>query len=121
MRLIDAITDPGVARRILECLALPGRAAPLAPASELDLGSTIGGRDCDAASAEADSDPDFDFDQSADDGPDLERRIPRVRSRGEREGLPNERHCWASGVQPCVGGRESSKSPRRRTRPQTVG
>lgn len=67
MRLIDAITDPGVARRILECLALPGRAAPLAPASELDLGSTIGGRDCDAASAEADSDPDFDFDQSADE------------------------------------------------------
>ena len=38
MKKIAAITDPGVARRILECLALPPRAPPLAPADEIDLG-----------------------------------------------------------------------------------
>jgi len=32
MRLIAAIEDPMVARRILECLKLPARSPPLAPA-----------------------------------------------------------------------------------------
>ena len=45
MRLLAAITNPVVARRILECLALPPRAPPLAPAP-------------------AQSDSGFDFDQS---------------------------------------------------------
>lgn len=33
MRLIAAIEDPAVARRILECLKLPARAPPLAEAT----------------------------------------------------------------------------------------
>jgi len=32
MRLVAAIEDPDVARKILECLNLPARAPPLAPA-----------------------------------------------------------------------------------------
>jgi len=32
MRLIAAIEDPMVARKILECLKLPARSPPLAPA-----------------------------------------------------------------------------------------
>jgi hypothetical protein len=42
LRLIAAIEDPMVARRILECLKLPARAPPLAPAAaeapDLELG-----------------------------------------------------------------------------------
>ena len=40
MRLIAAIEDPMVARKILECLKLPARSPPLAPAeaNALDLG-----------------------------------------------------------------------------------
>ncbi len=40
MRLIAAIEDPSVARKILECLKLPARAPPLvsAAADALDLG-----------------------------------------------------------------------------------
>jgi hypothetical protein len=34
MRLVAAIEDPLVARRILECLGLPARAPPVCPASE---------------------------------------------------------------------------------------
>ncbi len=60
MRVLSAITDPDVARRILDCLRMPSRAPPLAaarpraeerleePSSELDWGD----------------DPGFDFDQS---------------------------------------------------------
>ncbi len=33
MRLIAAIEDPMVARKILECLKLPARSPPLAPAA----------------------------------------------------------------------------------------
>ncbi len=32
MRILAAINEPAVARRILECLGLPARAPPLAPA-----------------------------------------------------------------------------------------
>jgi hypothetical protein len=32
MRVLAAITEPAVAQRILECMALPSRAPPLAPA-----------------------------------------------------------------------------------------
>jgi hypothetical protein len=39
MRLLAAIEDPEVARKILECLDLPARAPPLEPApSSLSLG-----------------------------------------------------------------------------------
>ena len=58
MRLIAAITDPSVVRRILECLALPPRAPPLGP--------VIGRRAFEPTLAQSDSG--FDFDQSpADD------------------------------------------------------
>jgi hypothetical protein len=53
MRLIAAITDPNVARGILDCLALSSRAPPLAP-----------GDACEPTLMEADGDRDFDFDQS---------------------------------------------------------
>ncbi len=33
MRVIASIEDPNVARKILECLDLPARAPPLAPAA----------------------------------------------------------------------------------------
>ncbi len=36
LRVIAAIEDPAIARRILECLELPARAPPLEPASGLD-------------------------------------------------------------------------------------
>ena len=36
MRIIAAIEDPGIARKILECLKLPARAPPLEPASVID-------------------------------------------------------------------------------------
>jgi hypothetical protein len=36
LRLIAAIEDPSVARKILECLKLPARAPPLEPASGID-------------------------------------------------------------------------------------
>jgi hypothetical protein len=41
MRLIAAIEDPMVARKILECLKLPARSPPLVPAETeaLDLGT----------------------------------------------------------------------------------
>ena len=37
MRVLAAITEPALARRILECMALPSRAPPLAPARETGL------------------------------------------------------------------------------------
>jgi len=38
MRLIAAITEPDVARRILECLGLPARAPPLGPGGPIERG-----------------------------------------------------------------------------------
>ncbi|MCP5058841.1 MAG: hypothetical protein GY937_19240 [bacterium] len=55
MRLLAAIEDPEVARRILECLELPARAPP--------LGKAAGPHD-----APAKLEDDWFFDQSADDG-----------------------------------------------------
>ncbi len=72
MRLLTAITDPSVARRILECLALPPRAPPLALAHEIDPEPTVGDGASEPALANAQSDPGFEFDQtlSADRAPD---------------------------------------------------
>ena len=63
MRVPSAITDPHVARRILECLKLPPRAPPLTPACKSepeldapDFGPSSGSID------EVDSG--FEFDQS---------------------------------------------------------
>ena len=61
MRILSAITDPGVARRILECLDMPSRAPP--------LGKPKGGpaelpREESAPGLPWDVDPGFDFDQS---------------------------------------------------------
>jgi hypothetical protein len=43
MRLLAAIEDPAVARKILECLDLPSRAPPLEPApSTVSLGLEAG-------------------------------------------------------------------------------
>ena len=53
MRVIATITDPQVARRILECLDLPPRAPPLAAPNEVD-------------EAVATTDPGFEFDPSVD-------------------------------------------------------
>ena len=46
MRVIAAIEDPDIARRILECLDLPARAPPVAPAAPdtPDLGQVEDGR-----------------------------------------------------------------------------
>ena len=38
MRLLAAIAEPEVARKILECLDLPARAPPLSPAPEASGG-----------------------------------------------------------------------------------
>jgi len=64
MRLIAAITDPSVARQILECLALPPRAPSLAPTNEGVRGSAVGQGVFEATFAPTQSDPGFDFDQS---------------------------------------------------------
>ena len=52
LRLIAAIEDPGVARKILECLGLAARAPPLEPASSSD------------GSDQADPDAAWEFDQT---------------------------------------------------------
>jgi hypothetical protein len=64
MRLIAAIMDPSVARQILECLAVPPRAPPLAPTNEGGRGSPVGQDVFEATFAPTQSDPGFDFDQS---------------------------------------------------------
>lgn len=72
MRLIAAITEPEVARRILECLALPPRAPPLGRGNRIDSGidrpapMDATGFDQALPNAYADSDPDpvFEFDQT---------------------------------------------------------
>ena len=61
MRILSAITDPGAARRILECVDMPLRAPP--------LGKPKGGsaellREESAPDLLWDVDPGFDFDQS---------------------------------------------------------
>ena len=55
LRLVPAIEDPDVARKILECLKLPARAPPLEPASLIDNPPEAAARDYAAA---------WDFDQS---------------------------------------------------------
>jgi len=68
MRILSAITDPEVARRILECLDLPARAPP--QRSSADLESPKRPRmhgvesPTDLAGGEWDDGPGFDFDQS---------------------------------------------------------
>lgn len=64
MRLIAAITEPDVARQILECLSLPPRAPPLTPATELGLGPFVGCDEREPALSEPDGDPGIHFDQS---------------------------------------------------------
>ena len=61
MRLVAAIEDPEVARKILACLDLPARAPPLGPAVPEPLGL---GRDPEPW---ADDSP-FVFDQTPSDG-----------------------------------------------------
>ncbi len=62
MRILSAITEPDVARRILACLDMPSRAPPLGKAK---------GESADTPSEEADPDrpwddgPGFEFDQSS--------------------------------------------------------
>jgi len=41
LRLIAAIEDPAVARRILECIGLPARAPPLTPGAPIDVPSPL--------------------------------------------------------------------------------
>jgi hypothetical protein len=67
MRLIAAITDPSVAQRILECLALPPRAPPLAPANEVDREPIVDPMPFERTFPVTQSDPGFDFDQSSAD------------------------------------------------------
>jgi hypothetical protein len=64
MRILSAITEPDVARRILECLDMPSRAPPLgAPRAEPEM------RDGDSSPERPwDDDPGFDFDQSDPEG-----------------------------------------------------
>ena len=65
MRLLAAITDPSVARRILESLALPPRAPPLAPANEIDREPIVDPIAFERTLVETQPDPGFDFDQSS--------------------------------------------------------
>ena len=69
MRLIAAITEPDVAGRILECLALPPRAPPLAEEKWIDQGLDLeparGPVDLDRAEANTHADLDFEFDQTS--------------------------------------------------------
>lgn len=64
MRLIAAITDPRVARQILECLALPPCAPPLAPATQAWEQPTIGGKAISSEVEELQTDPGFEFNQA---------------------------------------------------------
>ncbi len=68
MRLIAAITDPVVACRILECLALSSRAPPLAPANAIELEPAMGPIKFELSLAKAHENPGFDFDQCAYEG-----------------------------------------------------
>jgi len=55
LRLIAAIEDPAVARKILECLKLPARSPPVEPASQAAIPPEP---------VASDRDADWDFDQS---------------------------------------------------------
>jgi hypothetical protein len=68
MRLTATITEPSVARRILECLGLSSRAPPLAPADEIDREPVVDPRAFERMLAGTQSDPGFDFDQSSVEG-----------------------------------------------------
>jgi len=58
MRLLAAIKDPQVARKILECLDLPARAPPLEPApSSVSLGPEADFADQEQQSSEFDQTP----------------------------------------------------------------
>ena len=59
MRLVSAIEDPEVARKILECLDLPARAPPLGPVSDESVWHESESWDEDAPEA---------FDQTPPDG-----------------------------------------------------
>ncbi len=69
MRLLAAITDPSVARRILEWLALPPRAPPLAGAKETDPACGPGDSALEPTWTKAHEDPAFEFDQTPADDP----------------------------------------------------
>ena len=68
MRLIAAITDPNVARRILGGLSLPPRAPPIGPATPDDTGPLKPSTADEPTLAEIDDDPGFDFDESGSHG-----------------------------------------------------
>ena len=63
MRILAAITDPEAARRILECLSLPARAPPNAPAEFSDRTPMAAFGNVDEG-APGDFSESFDFDQS---------------------------------------------------------
>ncbi len=75
MRLTATITEPSVARRILECLGLSSRAPPLAPANEIDREPVVGPRAFERTLAGTQSDSGVDFDQSSVEGLEPRRRI----------------------------------------------
>jgi hypothetical protein len=58
MRLVSAIEDPAVARKILECLDLLVRAPPLTPAPDTSAGHESATWDEDAARAFDQTPPD---------------------------------------------------------------
>ncbi|MBY0399131.1 hypothetical protein K2X89_02470, partial [Myxococcota bacterium] len=64
MRLVAAITEASVARRILECLSLPPRAPPLEPASDGELETVLDFDAREPALSESDAERDFDFSHS---------------------------------------------------------
>jgi hypothetical protein len=66
MRLVAAIEDPAVARKILACLDLPARAPPLEPASGESVELALG-HDPEPWT----TDPGWTFDQTPPDGDGL--------------------------------------------------
>jgi hypothetical protein len=62
MRVLSAITDPQLARRILECLKMPPRAPPLTPAREREPHDAFAPGPSSGCLDE--EDPGFAFDQS---------------------------------------------------------
>ena len=60
MRVLAAITEPALAKRILECMALPSRAPPLTPARATGLG--VDSRTEEHAAADFDQTPPCDDD-----------------------------------------------------------
>ena len=71
MRVVSAIEDPAVARKILACLDLPARAPPLGPASDESFGPASGEPFGPAHGSEAWAEhPPWTFDQSPPDSDD---------------------------------------------------